>query len=85
MTSGSGDVAMAGVRPASSEAGGDNGIVPISSGNNTCSFVNSKGKLVTVHGFAANGSYNDATGWGTVTAAQFVPASTRPSTRSPLA
>jgi subtilase family serine protease len=56
------------------EAGGDNGIVPISSGNNTYSFVNTKGKVVTVHGFAANGSYNDATGWGTIDAAQFVPA-----------
>ena len=28
---------------------------------------------MTVPGFQANGSYNDATGWGTVDAASFVP------------
>jgi len=32
---------------------------------------------VTVPGFSANGSYNDATGWGTVDAALFVPALAR--------
>ena len=30
--------------------------------------------LVTVPGFSGNGCYNDATGWGTVDAASFVPA-----------
>ena len=29
---------------------------------------------MTVPGFDANGSYNNATGWGTVDAALFVPA-----------
>jgi len=29
---------------------------------------------VTVPGFNADGYYNDATGWGTVNAASFVPA-----------
>jgi hypothetical protein len=33
--------------------------------------------LVSVPGFYANGSYNDATGWGTVDAASFVPALAR--------
>jgi len=28
---------------------------------------------VNVPGFSANGAYNDATGWGTVNAAKFVP------------
>jgi hypothetical protein len=32
---------------------------------------------VTVPGFHANGYYNDATGWGTVDAAAFVPALAR--------
>jgi subtilase family serine protease len=61
------------------------GIVPISQGNNTYTYciaadVESNGScpsssdLVTVPGFSANGSYNDATGWGTVDAASFVPA-----------
>jgi subtilase family serine protease len=63
------------------ERGGDNGIVPITSGNNTFSFcspnVTASCDLVTVQGFHANGYYNDATGWGTVDAAQFVPALAR--------
>ena len=61
------------------------GIVPISQGGNSYTFckaadVNSdqscasSSDLVTVPGFQANGSYNDATGWGTVDAASFVPA-----------
>jgi hypothetical protein len=63
-----------------------NGIVPISQGSNSYTFcvaadISSKNSscaatsdLVTVPGFQANGSYNDATGWGTVDAASFVPA-----------
>jgi subtilase family serine protease len=65
-----------------------NGIVPISQGNNTFTFcmpadIQSDGScasssdLVTVPGFNANGYYNDATGWGTVNAAAFVPALAR--------
>ena len=61
------------------------GIVPISQGTNGYTFCNaadvtsnsscaSSSDLVTVPGFTANGSYNDATGWGTVDAASFVPA-----------
>jgi subtilase family serine protease len=61
------------------------GIVPISQGSNTFTFCvaadvqsdascASSSDLVTVPGFHANGSYNDATGWGTVDAALFVPA-----------
>jgi subtilase family serine protease len=64
------------------------GIMPISQGGNTYTFckaadVKSDGScasssdLVTVPGFTANGSYNDATGWGTVNAAKFVPALAR--------
>ena len=70
------------------EHGGDNGIVPITSGNNTFTFCiaadvesndacASAADLVTVRGFRADGSYSDATGWGTVDAAQFVPALAR--------
>ena len=62
--------------------------MPISQGGNTYTFciaadVQSNGScasssdLVTVPGFYANGSYNDATGWGTVDAASFVPALAR--------
>jgi subtilase family serine protease len=66
-----------------------NGIVPIWSGNNTYTFCiaadisassgacASSSDLVTVPGFAANGYYNDATGWGTVDGARFVPALAR--------
>jgi subtilase family serine protease len=61
------------------------GIVPISSGTNSYTFCKatdvqaggscaSRSDLVNVPGFNANGSYNDATGWGTVDAAKFVPA-----------
>ena len=64
------------------------GIVPISKGSNTFTFclaadLESSGScpssaaLVTVPGFNANGYYNDATGWGTVNAAWFVPALAR--------
>ena len=64
------------------------GIVPISQGSNTFTFCiaadvesdascPSSSDLVTVPGFNANGSYNDATGWGTVNAASFVPALAR--------
>ncbi len=60
------------------------GIVPISQGSNSYTFCvaadldsndscASSSDLVTVPGFSANGSYNDATGWGTVDAAVFVP------------
>jgi len=71
------------------ERGGNNGIVPISQGSNSYTFClaadisssndscASSSDLVTVHGFHANGTYNDATGWGTVNAASFVPALAR--------
>ena len=42
--------------------------------NSSCA---SSADLVTVPGFQANGSYNDATGLGTVDAASFVPALAR--------
>jgi subtilase family serine protease len=64
------------------------GIVPISQGSNTFTYClpadtesndscASSADLVTVPGFNANGFYNDATGWGTVNAASFVPALAR--------
>jgi subtilase family serine protease len=68
---------------------GWDGIVPISQGTNTYTFCPaadtnddtgacaSSSDLVTVPGFNANGSYNDATGLGTVDAATFVPALAR--------
>jgi len=70
------------------QSGAPDGIVPISQGSNTYTFcmaadIGSNGScasspdLVTVPGFHANGSYNDATGWGTVDAALFVPALAR--------
>ena len=73
---------------AMAQRGAPDGIVPISQGSNTYTFclaadVQSDGScasssdLVTVPGFAANGYYNDATGWGTVDAASFVPALAR--------
>jgi subtilase family serine protease len=73
---------------AMAQSGTRDGIVPISQGTNTFTYclaadVESDGScasssdLVTVPGFSANGSYNDATGWGTVDAALFVPALAR--------
>ena len=73
---------------AMARSGAPDGIVPISQGSNSYTFcaaadVQSTGAcasssdLVTVPGFHANGSYNDATGWGTVDAALFVPALAR--------
>ncbi len=73
---------------AMAESGQPDGIVPISQGNNTFTFCiaadiesndscASSSDLVTVPGFNANGSYNNATGWGTVDAALFVPALAR--------
>ena len=73
---------------AMAQSGRPDGIVPISQGSNTFTFcmaaaVQSTGScasssdLVTVPGFDANGSYNNATGWGTVDAAVFVPALAR--------
>ncbi len=72
------------------QSGQPDGIVPISQGDNTYTFCPpddyltsgpyaglecaSQSDLVTVSGFSADGSYNDATGWGTVDAAVFVPA-----------
>jgi len=64
------------------------GIVPISQGGNTYIFCPpadtqsndscaSSSDLVTVPGFNADGYYNDATGWGTVNAAAFVPSLAR--------
>jgi subtilase family serine protease len=65
--------------------GARSGIVPVSHGTNSYTFCvaadiqsdqscASSADLVNVPGFNANGSYNDATGWGTVNAAKFVPA-----------
>jgi subtilase family serine protease len=65
--------------------GGRDGIVPISQGSNSYTFCTaadvqadgsraSSSDLVTVPGFSADGSYNLATGWGTLDAALFVPA-----------
>jgi subtilase family serine protease len=73
---------------AMAESGQPDGIVPISQGDNTYTFCRaadvksdsscaSSADLVTVPGFSANGSYNNATGWGTVNAALFVPALAR--------
>jgi subtilase family serine protease len=65
-------------------SGARGGIVPISTGTNEYTFCQaadiqsdsscaSSSDLVNVPGFTANGTYNDATGWGTVDAAKFVP------------
>jgi subtilase family serine protease len=73
---------------AMAQSGARDGIVPISQGTNTFTYClaadtesdgscASSSDLVTVPGFSANGSYNDATGWGTVDAALFVPALAR--------
>jgi hypothetical protein len=70
------------------QGGARNGIAAISQGSNSFTFCvaadlqsdsscASSSDLVTVPGFSANGSYNDATGWGTVNAASFVPALAR--------
>ena len=67
---------------------GPDGIVPIFQGHNSYTFCTaadiqsddscaSSSDLVTVPGFHANGYYNDATGWGTVDAASFVPSLAR--------
>jgi subtilase family serine protease len=69
---------------AMANGGTRSGIVPVSQGTNSYTFckaadINSNSScksssdLVKVPGFNANGSYNDATGWGTVDAAKFVP------------
>jgi len=73
---------------AMAQSGVPDGIVPIFQGNNSYTFCTpadvesnnscaSSSDLVTVPGFHANGSYSDATGWGTVNAASFVPALAR--------
>jgi subtilase family serine protease len=73
---------------AMAQSGGPDGIVPISQGDNTETFCQaadlesngscaSSSDLVTVPGFQADGYYNNATGWGTVDAAAFVPALAR--------
>ncbi|HTY97609.1 MAG TPA: S53 family peptidase [Solirubrobacteraceae bacterium] len=74
---------------AMAERGGNNGIVPISQGNNSYTYClaadisssddscASSSDLVRVRGFHANGTYSEATGWGTVNAASFVPALAR--------
>jgi subtilase family serine protease len=70
------------------KSGARSGIVPISQGSNSYTFCIAAGikgnsscasssDLVTVPGAKANGTYNDATGWGTVNAASFVPALAR--------
>ena len=73
---------------AMAESGTPDGIAAISAGSNSYTFcpaadlesdfscATSSG-LVSVPGFSANGYYNDATGWGTVNAASFVPALAR--------
>jgi subtilase family serine protease len=69
---------------AMAKSGVPDGIVPISQGSNSYTFCiaadvesddscPSSSDLVSVPGFGANGYYNDATGWGTVDAASFVP------------
>jgi subtilase family serine protease len=69
-------------------SGAPDGIVPVSQGSNSYTFClaadiesddscASSSDLVTVPGFAASRYYNDATGWGTVDAALFVPALAR--------
>jgi len=83
-----GDVISQSFGAALAQSGRHDGIVPISRGKNTYTFClaadvqsnsscASSSDLVTVPGFHANGSYNDATGWGTVKAASFVPALAR--------
>ncbi len=73
---------------AMAQSPGPDGIVPIFQGNNSYTFciaadIGSNGScasssdLVTVPGYSANAFYNDATGWGTVDAATFVPALAR--------
>jgi subtilase family serine protease len=73
---------------AMAQSGRSDGIVPIFRGSNTYTFCQpadtesddsceSRSDLVTVPGFNADGYYNDATGWGTVDAAAFVPALAR--------
>jgi subtilase family serine protease len=73
---------------AMAQSGVPDGIVPISHGSNSFTFCvaadvesndscASGSDLVTVPGFNADGYYNDATGWGTVNAAWFVPALAR--------
>ena len=73
---------------AMAQSGARDGIVPIWHGSNSYTFcvaadIESNGScasgsdLVTVPGFSADGYYNDATGWGTVNAASFVPALAR--------
>jgi subtilase family serine protease len=73
---------------AMAQSGKTDGIVPISQGSNSFTFCiaadvqsnascASSSDLITVPGFSANGSYNDATGLGTVDAALFVPALAR--------
>jgi subtilase family serine protease len=67
------------------QSGATDGIVPITSGSNSYTYCQaadlnsssvcaSSADLVNVPGFSANGTYNNATGWGTVNAALFVPA-----------
>jgi subtilase family serine protease len=69
---------------AMAKQGARSGIVPISKGTNSYTFClaadvgsndscASSADLVNVPGSHANGSYNNATGWGTVNAALFVP------------
>jgi subtilase family serine protease len=77
---------------AMAQSGARDGIVPISQGGNTFTYClasdvesndscASSSDLVTVPGFNADGHYNEATGWGTVDAALFVPALARYASR----
>jgi subtilase family serine protease len=54
------------------EAAGDPGIVDVTSGNNTVSFVQG-GKAVTVPGFTAGTGYDLASGLGTINGGDLVP------------
>ena len=54
-----------------------NGLVAVTSGNNTVGFKNGASNVVTVTGFQASASYNLVTGLGTIDAAKFVPALVR--------
>jgi subtilase family serine protease len=54
-----------------------NGIVDVTRGNNSFTFVDALNNTVTVTGFAAAEGYDLASGWGTINAAKFVPALAR--------
>jgi subtilase family serine protease len=57
--------------------GASDGLVAVTSGNNTVAFKNASSGLTTVAGYRARASYNLVTGLGTIDAAKFVPALAR--------